>query len=259
MKLADVLLSLSILSSAAASKKTPQRLSYSSLSNDDNQNILLSALSRDGLVSISISPEFTSLKHRLMSHFTSCILRNDADFPAVVFDDGTIRRSYAAATSSSSDENHMGSLLQSKPSCEAFGQSLHSFQSAVDSAVESFAIRLSKELGSYLQQRPLLTGKDDSVVWNDVDDVVSDGAILDHFHSYQKEVQDGDVDKTIEYHVDQGLFLAFTPGLMVHTEDGVVGVSEGFYVKDESGEEHELVFDESDDLVFMLGDGVNHV
>jgi hypothetical protein len=60
----------------------------------------------------------------------------------------------------------------------------------------------------------------------------------------------------MEYHVDQGLLLTFTPGLMMDL-DGVTGVSEGFYVRDVSGEEHEVLFDGTDDLVLMLGDGVN--
>jgi len=38
-----------------------------------------------------------------------------------------------------------------------------------------------------------------------------------------------------------------------------VGISKGFYVRDSVGSEYELMLDESDDLVIMIGDGVNQV
>jgi hypothetical protein len=69
---------------------------------------------------------------------------------------------------------------------------------------------------------------------------------------------DGKEKKTMEFHVDQGLFLAFTPG-WIRGVDGFVGISKGFYVRDSVGSEYELMLDESDDLVIMIGDGVNQV
>ena len=173
-----------------------------------------------------------------MNHFAKCIAGRDA---AVSFPDGTVRRSYA-----------YGSDLPSTDACRDFEESLNPFRSVVDSVLGMFASRLSSELGSSLMQ-PLLSGEHDEE-WNNVDEVVSSGETLDHFHSYQKlNVEEG---KTIEFHVDQGLMLAFTPGLMMDTS-GVTGVSEGFYVREVNGEDYELVFDGSDDLVIMLGDGVN--
>lgn len=183
-----------------------------------------------------------------MRHFTECL--SDREAVAVKFADGTVRRSYAMTEGAAGE-------LPATPSCISFGESLAPFRLAVDSAVEAFADRLDMELGSSLDM-PLLTGRSDEeeLVWNDIDDVVSAGHYLDHFHSYQK-LREGGV-STIDFHVDQGLFLAFTPGLMMDL-DGVSGVSEGFYVKGENGEEYELKFDEGDDLVFMLGDGVNQL
>jgi hypothetical protein len=148
-----------------------------------------------------------------------------------------------------------GADLPATPSCRAFEESLSPFRSAVDSVIEAFALRLSTDLGSSLP-RPLLTGRlqDEELSWDNVEEVVLGGDYLDHFHSYQK-LEERD-EKTMEYHVDQGLLLTFTPGLMMDL-DGVTGVSEGFYVRDVSGEEHEVLFDGTDDLVFMLGDAVN--
>lgn len=173
----------------------------------------------------------------------------------MVFQDGTTRRSFAFAT-----EDIANALKDLPPtsSCMAFASSIVRFRSAVDAVVEAFARRLSSELESFLM-KPLLTGASGSEgpsSWNTVEEVVAARDYLDHFHSYQK-LDDGK-DKTIEFHIDQGFFLAFTPGMVVDSNSlGVADLSDGFLVRDSSGMENELLFNESDDLVIMLGDGVN--
>eukprot|EP00804_Cyclotella_cryptica_P018500 CCRYP_004326-RA/>CCRYP_004326-RA protein AED:0.03 eAED:0.03 QI:54/0.5/0.66/1/0.5/1/3/1548/260 len=259
MKFAPFL--LPILAAAASQEDSfnyPQRLTHSALTNANKGNdILLSALSQDGLVSITSIPNFSTLKQAVLRHFASCLVDRDAaqGQKSVVFQDGTTRRSFAFATE---DIASAMEDLPSTSSCEAFASSLVPFRAAVDAVVEAFARRLSAEMGSSLTQ-PLLTGarRDEGPSsWNTVVEVVKAGEYLDHFHSYQK--LDDREDKTIDFHVDQGLFLAFTPGTMLDSSSqGVAGLSDGFSVRDLSGREYELMFDEGDDLVFMLGDGVN--
>eukprot|EP00804_Cyclotella_cryptica_P018499 CCRYP_004325-RB/>CCRYP_004325-RB protein AED:0.01 eAED:0.01 QI:137/1/1/1/1/1/2/1439/423 len=259
MKFAPFL--LPILAAAASQEDSfnyPQRLTHSALTNANNGNdILLSALSQDGLVSITSIPNFSTLKQTVLRHFASCLVDRDAaqGQKSVVFQDGTTRRSFAFATE---DIASAMKDLPSTSSCEAFASSLVPFRAAVDAVVEAFARRLSAEMGSSLTQ-PLLTGArqdEGPSSWNTVVEVVKAGEYLDHFHSYQK--LDDREDKTIDFHVDQGLFLAFTPGTMLDSSSqGVAGLSDGFSVRDLSGREYELMFDEGDDLVFMLGDGVN--
>ncbi|KAL7487092.1 hypothetical protein ACHAW6_012672 [Cyclotella cf. meneghiniana] len=236
----------------------PQRLTYNTLTavNDGNES-LLNALSYDGLVSITAIPNFSALKQTVLRHFASCLLDRDAtqDQKSVVFQDGTTRRSFAFG------KDDIASALKDLPetsSCEAFASSIVPFRSAVDAVVESFARRLSAEIGSSLMQ-PLLTGArqdERPSSWNTVEEIVAAREYLDHFHSYQK--LDDREHKTIEFHVDQGLFLAFAPGMVANSNSrSVAGLSEGFYVRDMGGKEYDLMFDECDDLVFMLGDGVN--
>ena len=126
----------------------------------------------------------------------------------VTFADGTIRTSFALGA----DEE--GFLPATTPSCEAFASDLAPFRSAVDAVVAEFSRRLSEETDSFLT-KPLLTGSMDGdgtpVTWDDVAEVVAGGEVLDHFHSYQKFNVDAE-ERTIEFHVDQGLRLAFSPG-----------------------------------------------
>ena len=94
------------------------------------------------------------------------------------------------------------------------------------------------------------------------------GEHLEHFHSYQKLKSESEFDHmkdTIELHTDQGLFIAFTPGLMVaHDEasgkpdNNISPVeSKGFYIETPEGNIVMVDLTEQDDLVFMMGDGVN--
>ena len=94
-------------------------------------------------------------------------------------------------------------------------------------------------------------------------EVVESGEHLEHFHSYQRTSSDT-TENTIDFHVDQGLFIAFTPALLVSTQDDIddsnkedLTVSDGFYIELQDGSRATVKFDANDDLVFMLGDGVN--
>jgi hypothetical protein len=122
----------------------------------------------------------------------------------------------------------------------------------------------------------------------DIAQTVARGEHLEHFHSYQKKTTSqqlqqgsdvaGSVEEassttttTIELHTDQGFFIAFTPGLLLPT-GGVVdaatddeqaqqllALSKGLYIQDSNGNNYMVEFTNEDDLVFMMGDGVNQV
>jgi len=90
------------------------------------------------------------------------------------------------------------------------------------------------------------------------------GEHLEHFHSYQK-MSENDSSDTIEVHTDQGLFIAFTPALISSYDEGTgkpdlsnpMKESEGFFIETSEGKTAMVDFSSEDDLVFMLGDGVN--
>lgn len=186
------------------------------------------------------------------------------DVPTQYFNDGTIRRSFAATTLPGSNggaqpikslEDYEATAPKSD-SCQAFRSHLSDFRSAVDDATMKFAERITNEMGSALP-KPLMPApsNSDAKVYEDLKQIVVGGEHLEHFHSYQKESTDNG-EATIEFHTDQGLFIAFTPGLIV-SEEGGIDLSDGFYVQGSDGEKNHVEFGEDDDLVFMLGDGVN--
>ena len=274
-------------SSSTTAKTTPQRITYTSLSSaaDSSDDLLLDALTKDGFVSITDirsqhGLHFREMKHNLMSNLHACMVDIGEDVPMQHLDDGTVRKSFATATLPPADEEATSSQQQpihlldeylarnphKSAACHAFQEHLSDFRSTVGDATRLFAARLSVELGVALPS-PLLLSSNDNMGnnnYDDVESVVMGGEHLEHFHSYQKgddEKEGDDSTATIELHTDQGLFIAFTPGMLVdHSTDQSLELSDGFYVQDSTtGENVLLEFTKDDDLVFMLGDGVNQI
>ena len=116
--------------------------------------------------------------------------------------------------------------------------------------------------------KPLLVKKGKSEdSYDTIEDLVANGEQLEHFHSYQKterigeEFEEDNAMLTIDIHADQGFFIAFTPGMMMSSnKDNESVSSEGFYIVEKDSDDvpiHVNFNIESDDLIFMLGDGVN--
>ena len=269
--------------------ESPSRLSFNSLLLNDSvgdtttssNSILLDSLTNDGPVSITNIPSFQHTKINLMSNLHACIMsmNNGDDVPTQVFDDGTIRRSFATSTLPNGmgpqsiktlDEYEQalrGSDSKLSTSCQHFNDHLASFRSTVDLVTRKFAERLSVEMGTSLP-KPLLSSSsnDGHGNYDDIKEIVEGGTQLEHFHSYQKEgsndKKNGGVDETatIDFHTDQGFFIAFTPGLIFSSDTSQdMELSDGFYIQDSNGDKMLMEFTGDDDLVFMLGDGVNQL
>ena len=272
-KLSVVLLLVALAVSAANQHAllTPTRFAYDALLDaGDSGDGIIKALSSNGLLVITHIPEFKESKLRLMSSLHSCMM--DIGEGATItqhFDDGTTRRSFAAVTLPVGGAQPLKSLehlddetASKSESCASVKKELASFRSAVDTTTKLFAHKLSSTLGAYLEH-PLMTSNVEGVVYDTIDQVVSSGEHLEHFHSYQKDdssVVNDETSPTIGLHTDQGFFIAFTPGLITSLHDPTKKqkLSDGFYVEDSmSGEISEVKFNEDDDLVFMVGDGAN--
>ncbi len=267
----------------------PIRLSYSVLDGRETspeEQPLIDALSSEGLVSITDIPSFAPIKKSLMKWLHACIMDQGPNAEHVletIQKDGTIRRTIASVTvpGPGGDQDFKlkgGEGDELSPSCREFSNSLGDFRAKVAEATSAFSHRLTEEMGS-MHHAPLLTTEDGAYSFNTIDDIVSSGQHLEHFHSYQKLEEDsssspssslrsGSKSETIELHTDQGFFIAFVPGLMVthHTENdndnepdlsADLRETEGFYIQKSDGTKAHVHFDSRDDLIFMMGDGVN--
>jgi len=139
--------------------------------------------------------------------------------------------------------------------CTNFDKASKGFRAEVDHVTRAFASRISD--GCLPDQtKNLLETKSEAHTFRTVFDVVDNGEHLEHFHDYQGSSAPNET--TVEWHTDQGLFLAFTPGVL--TEQGkLLEETEGFYIELADKSQHLVQFGKDDDLIFMLGDGMNQV
>ena len=266
--------------SAGYSPISPHRIAHDTLV-DGRFPDLLVGLTTDGVVSVTGIPNFNDVKRGLMSHLHDCIISIDerGGVPTEQYRDGTKRRSFAASTMPNgagmqpikSLEDYVSSLPPAaadgsyppgSESCRMFSDRLSSFRSTVDRVTGLFAERLTAEMDPSLPKPLLLSSDPSGRDYGDIAEVVAGGVHLEHFHSYQGGTRDmedaANKGETIHLHTDQGFFIAFTPGLIV-SPGGELKLSDGFYVQDSNGEKRLMEFTGEDDLVFMLGDGVNQL
>lgn len=257
----------------AYSASSPYRVTFESLLKANNgvnakSSPFMGGLTKDGLVSVTNIPSFKETKKALMSHLHSCIMsiEDESSVPTQHFPDGTIRRSFATSTLpdgagpqpiKSLEDYEALSVRSKSASCGNFKTHLASFRSTVDLATRQFAERLSTEMGTSLPSPLLSTSDAARKGYEDIKQVFDGGEHLEHFHSYQKGGRGEEAEATIEFHTDQGFFIAFTPGLIVTSADEPQELSDGFFIQDSNGQKTAMEFTGEDDLVFMMGDGVN--
>ena len=89
---------------------------------------------------------------------------------------------------------------------------------------------------------------------------------MEHFHSYETMKLNSEFspsfpaqeDTTIDMHLDQGLFLIFTPGRIYDPVKDRLSMARDFFIQLPDQKVPVLVeFDANDDLVVLLGDGMN--
>jgi hypothetical protein len=200
----------------------------------------------------------------------------------------TVRRTIATQDYPTYVHGHTGGMEvleftdEAKAVCQEFEKASETLRKMMTRAVRSFSNRLGSELKRVAHlPSPLMTttqAQSNSThnyteVYRSVNDVVMHGHHLEHFHTYQqvKMSQSSSSSSsskstsisTIDMHTDQGLFIAFVPGrVMTEGDKSNTGtttqMSEGFYIQLPNGTIVEPQF-QSDDLVFMLGEGVNHI
>ena len=271
------LLTLLMLTSASATSPAgdvfrPYRISMKDLktmqANGSHHKALSQALSHIGMVSITdIGDGFTSIKEQILGSLHGCAVSSAASQEHIYSDESRRRTMATHWDHGSHSMLQHGDGATSSASCEAFDKVSQQFRNEVGLVTQVFAEKLESilrvEASSYISSNnmdePLLSTPN-GMAYHTVNEIVRDGEHLEHFHSYEKnsETDPQDNDETIEWHTDQGLFLVFTPGAMVNTATSTTsGLSEGFSIKFVDDATATVQFDKEDELVIMLGDGVN--
>lgn len=237
----------------------PLKVSYNDIVNESESfglGAMMDELSEVGMISITNMPKsFRQTKKDTLAWTHPCAVESGAT-KEHTFADGTRRRTMASHTIpggiQSMEHGNHGAV------CEAFQQASTNFRKDVDFITRAFAARLS----SGLQETEPILKTEDGFLFKNVHDVVDNGEHLEHFHSYQGSSAAAKDEQTVDWHTDQGLFLVFTPGMWTQaaTQDSasqLLEETEGFYIELADGTRSQVKLDDQDDLIIMLGDGVN--
>jgi len=254
------------LAAPAAAVFQPQKISYASLlkSSDHHEDpafasAFVKALSETGMVSITGIPN-SKTNAQVLSALHECAEQSKAT-QEHTFPDGARRLTLATRSVPGAIQKIHHQV--STEACDSFNKAAAEFRSTVATVTQAFADRVEQyyfgSLENQVKEGPILSTFHEGV-FATFADVVENGEHLEHFHSYQKLQGSQDEEETIEMHEDQGLFIAFTPGRFVNHQDASFRPGEGtsgFFVTLQDGAIEEVKFTEDDDLVIMLGDGVN--
>ena len=258
LSLATTLATISLAS--ASGTFHPERISFVDISNDGTftsskvRDAFTSALSNVGMVAIKNVPGYAAQRSRALSQIHSCAVDSTAA-RSHTFPDGTVRRTMATHTvPGPGGAQKLSHGESASSSCKEFTMASDPLRSIIARVTQAFANRLGEtfEAGD---NRALLSTQDGAYDFDTFGEVVKNGEHLEHFHSYQRSASDR-VRETIGMHTDQGIFIAFTPGMLTGTTDKDVSSTGGFYIEKKDGSQAEVEFDPSD-IIIMLGDGVD--
>ena len=171
----------------------------------------------------------------------------------VTYLDGTKRSTWAASAS--------GSLK----TCDELSRVADPIRSRFGEVLNHLALKIEESLNSLGHSVAFPKTSAGGEGYYKLHELVSEGEQLDHFHVYfRKGSSSGDdnqLPKTIDWHTDYGFALAFLPGRVIAEDDSSAkyAPSRGFFIRLPDGSAREVTFKEEDDLVILLGDGVNHI
>jgi hypothetical protein len=247
------------------SRRIPIQIPYQELVTDpmnrELQKKILHAFETVGMLSITQIPNLN--KEKVMNSLPSCLSSVGSKY---TLSDGTVRHTLAFSSPSDAQDGYANSMDEAftkgqttVESCETLKLLQAPFRSTVDDVVKKVAEFLESALS--LQHMSLLQIDSDPRVSLTIADIIQTGEHLDHFHAYYSypSLKNGltnvgnNVPKTIEWHTDQGLLLAFSPGQV----NGIP--TNGFYIQLPDGTIEMVKFQREDDIVIFFGDGVNQI
>lgn len=257
----------SLMAVAALGAFSPTTIPYASLKDPANFAAhAKAALEETGIIQVVDVPNYASLRREVLGLSNACASKSEAA-QAHTFDDGTTRRTLATHTVPGpggtqpviTGEEDKKNSAKNSAACASLNRAAGPFREAVAEATRLFGARLSDLLNTPLA----LSTEAADVSFDSISSVVDEGEHLEHFHSYTKPEPAGEAALTIEPHTDHGLFIAFTPALMLDSSGQAKDTSEGkdsgeFLVELKDGSRVAAEF-ESGSLVFMLGDGLHTV
>eukprot|EP00531_Pseudo-nitzschia_arenysensis_P007614 CAMPEP_0116133272 /NCGR_PEP_ID=MMETSP0329-20121206/10016_1 /TAXON_ID=697910 /ORGANISM="Pseudo-nitzschia arenysensis, Strain B593" /LENGTH=472 /DNA_ID=CAMNT_0003627889 /DNA_START=50 /DNA_END=1468 /DNA_ORIENTATION=+ len=256
---------------SASTTYVPARISFDELAGENESggnDVFWKSLRDVGLLSVTDVPGFN--KKAMIRDLEDCLHRQEnVGAPEFNLDhlggedqsdnqDHFRRRTLATRTLSGNPEEILIATKSRSGVEEAdiFNPNLCNNLEASSQIFRSAVQRVSEAVAERFGSMESLALDSDNNYKIPIETLINKGEHLEHFHSYysvDEEASSPDTEATIDWHTDQGMMLLFTPGQF---QDGTT--TNGFYIQLDDGSTAEVAFDSDiDDLVIMLGDGVN--
>lgn len=237
----------------------PSMSFHSLLDNQTGLDDLVVGLTEVGFLTIHDIPAYEELRLEVLDLATHCAFKKDGhnDIAIAVMADGeTVRRTMAGETFGFG--SHYSPLTTNEDSdavdvCTRFETRSRDLRALVSEVSSLFLLKVDKafQLGlpSVENQR-----------YDSLTEAIANGRHLDHFHVYQRKgrgetgLRKGPSSKIVDMHVDHGLFIIMTPGLVVGGERDKMGHGLEILLPDGNVVQPDL--DQDGVLVFMVGKGL---
>lgn len=214
--------------------------------------VISEELKRTGVIQVTGIPKIQNGRKAMLAGAARCAPAS-AGAKSSTFPDGTTRTTLASKWSSEDGHLDFAPHGHGEALCAEFDAASSGFRTAVAEATQAFAHRV----GSLF---PGTNAAQQGQRFGSFAEFHSASDQLEHFHHYQsgasaKTESDQAEERTLPMHTDMGLFIAFTPAVLMGA-NSEPETADGFWVEMRDGTQAQVSFaDDGDVLVFMLGDG----
>jgi len=198
-------------------------------------------MSEARLVSVTNVPGLALARSKTFSALHSCIRTKPEVFEQSELKDGTKRAALATEARSREIMDFNGAIAEA---CPEFAKASESFRAIIGEVSHAFAA--SMDFAERDRAAPFVAA-------------LEQGQQLEHFIVYQSPVElasglkrNKTEEMSIDLHVDEGLFIALVPPLVLSTN----AVSQSSLVAQIGGELRDVVFPDESSVMFMVGDGL---
>uniref|UniRef100_A0A7S0DH84 Copper transporter n=1 Tax=Amorphochlora amoebiformis TaxID=1561963 RepID=A0A7S0DH84_9EUKA len=224
----------------------------------ETQTSFRNALIQQGMLEISGVRGLEALQLEAMSALMSCELRNPELFTLAILEDGTRRNTVASQTIRGVSEPFEEKLNQA---CPKFSIASQKFRRLITLVGDAFITAFDSAFSVHVDRDKICDDDDDPTCaqYSSFTEALSTARQLDHFHVYSAPFA-RERDYSIEFHSDDGLFIAIPPPVIISSQGLSTSASRdfrGFEVKLDSGEIREIKTRSKNSVVFVLGAGMD--
>lgn len=255
----------------------PPLLPMLSLISSAGKQTLSVLLQENSLVSVTDIPGLKEAREKVFETLENCFVIHPEVFENTVLPDGTQKNVLATGVFSFQPAENSLPLFEDKIStgCSEFSQATNAFRLIISEISSLFCASLDK---SDMKNAPFMSALENGqqlehfIVYSSTSSVTNSTstpasasstfrvALGEKIHTLIEQFHE-ESDLTIDMHVDEGLFIALVPPLLLpqRSSDNNTNNNKnisGLVIQTKAGERKNVVFPDSSSVLFMIGDGL---